>query len=63
MSIAPDVGVLSRRFVKLGWLLFASLLTGAALAQQPTESVSDAAAFQKFLDDVSATAVERGIRA
>ncbi|HSC15470.1 MAG TPA: lytic murein transglycosylase [Gammaproteobacteria bacterium] len=63
MSIAPDVGVLSRRFVKLGWLLFASLLTGAALAQEPTESVSDAAAFQKFLDDVRATAVERGIRA
>jgi membrane-bound lytic murein transglycosylase B len=49
--------------VRLGGLLFASLLAGAALAQEPADSATDAAAFQKFLDDVRVTAVERGIRA
>jgi membrane-bound lytic murein transglycosylase B len=49
--------------VKRGGLLFASLLTGAAFAQEPTDTATEAAAFQKFLEDVRVTAVERGIRA
>jgi membrane-bound lytic murein transglycosylase B len=50
------------RFTKL-CLLLAVLASGAALAQQQTESANDDAAFQSFLGEVRAAAVERGIRA
>ena len=44
-------------------LLLASLLASIALAQEQSESVDDSAAFQIFLGEVRASAVERGIRA
>jgi membrane-bound lytic murein transglycosylase B len=49
--------------VKLGALLLGSLLASAAPAQDQTQSADDAAAFQTFLGEVRAAAVERGIRA
>jgi membrane-bound lytic murein transglycosylase B len=48
-------------FTKLCWLV-AAAVSGAALAQPQTESADDAA-FQTFLSEVRASAVERGIRA
>lgn len=44
-------------------LLLVLLVSGAALAQQQSESANDDAAFQSFLGEVRAAAVERGIRA
>ena len=49
--------------MRLGGILLASLLAGAALAQEQAETADDAAAFQTFLGGVRASAVERGIRA
>jgi membrane-bound lytic murein transglycosylase B len=46
----------------LAGLLAASLLASSALAQEQTENANDAA-FQTFLGEVRASAVERGIRA
>jgi len=48
---------------KLGAFFLASLLAGAALAQEQAATDGDAARFQAFLDEVRASAVERGIRA
>src|SRR5436190_3744381 len=44
-------------------LLLVLLVSGAALAQQQSEGANDDAAFQSFLGEVRAAAVERGIRA
>jgi membrane-bound lytic murein transglycosylase B len=44
-------------------LLLVILVSGAALAQQQSESANDDAAFQSFLGEIRAAAVERGIRA
>jgi membrane-bound lytic murein transglycosylase B len=48
---------------RLVGLLLASLLASPAPAQEQTESADDSAAFQAFLGEVRASAVERGIRA
>lgn len=49
--------------MRLGGILLVTLLAGAALAQEPAEPADDAVAFQTFLGEVRASAVERGIRA
>jgi membrane-bound lytic murein transglycosylase B len=49
--------------LRLGGLLLASFVANAALAQEPNESANDSAAFEAFLGEIRALAVERGIRA